>query len=208
MKKYLAVLILLFASSFAYSQKNDTCDYFSIGVYGGNYTNRSILPAANDYINSVSGEFEYRQSADFAFFISALYQFTNNDVKLFYDELMHSNYSVVENPRTYTTVITIGARYYLSHKNVNPYLSLGISKENSSVGKFNYKVMLNINDYQLWEYETKSFKNLSVLTGAGLNVRLCDKFLFDFQYNVYQSIEKNDGTLVGYTILGGLKYNF
>ena len=207
MKKYL-VLALLFASSLAYSQKNDTCDYFSVGVYGGNYTNTSLIPAANDYINSVSGELEYRKSSDFAFFLDALYQFTNNEVKLFYDDMKKSNYSAVENPRTFTSVMSIGARYYLNHKNISPYLSLGISKETSYVGKFDYKITLYNGDSQIWEYKAKSFNNLSVLAGAGLNMKLCDKFLFDFQYNIYQSIEKNDGTLVGYTILGGFKYNF
>jgi len=207
MKKYL-VLALLFASSLAYSQKNDSCDYFSIGVYGGNYTNRSLIPAANDYINSVSGEFEYRKSANFAFFLSALYQFTNNDVKLYYDDMKRSNYSVVENPRTYTTVMSIGVRYYLNHKNISPYLSLGISKETSSIDKFNYKITFNNNESRIAEFSGISFRNLSVLAGAGINMKLCDKFLFDFQYNMYQSIEKNDGTLIGYTILGGFKYNF
>jgi opacity protein-like surface antigen len=76
------------------------------------------------------------------------------------------------------------------------------------INKFNYKITLNNNESWIAEFRGKLFRNLSILAGAGINMKLCDKFLFDFQYNMYQSIEKNDGTLVGYSILGGLKYNF
>ena len=206
MKKYL-VLVLLFASSFAYSQKNDTCDYFSIGVYGGSYFGFEPIYPTNKYFNYISAEMEYRKSKEISFFINGLYLFTGNDLKKMYSEIDQSQYTVVKNPKTIRTLITIGGRYYLRAENINPYLQLGLTEEFTLVGDYAYDEVSRNGEITHWTYKGYHNSVLEIMAGAGLNIKLFKRLHFDIQYNMYKIIGGQYKEYLNHSVNGGLKYN-
>jgi len=206
MKKYL-VLALLFASSFAYSQKNYTCDYFSIGVYGGSYFGFEPIYATNKYLNDISVEMEYRKSKDLSFFVNGLYLFTSNDLNKMYSEINQSQYTVVKNPKTIRTLITIGGRYYLRAENTNPYLQLGLTEEFTDVGDYAYDETLKNGGIMHWTNTGYHNSVLEIMAGAGLNIKLCKRLHIDIQYNFYKIFGGEYKEYLNHSFNGGLKYN-
>jgi opacity protein-like surface antigen len=207
MKKYL-VLVLLFASSLAYSQKNDTCDYFSFGVYGGSYIGNNPIYNANNFISDISVDIEYRKSKELSFFINVLYAFTGNDMKKMFNELNSPIYTSDKNPETYRALITIGGRYYLRAEKINPYIQFGLAQEYSHAGEYSYSMRNENGELRYaWSNTGFNYSRLEIMAGAGLNIKLCKRLSLDFQYGIYQCIKGEDSEFMNHSINGGLKYN-
>ena len=206
MNKYL-VLALLFLSSYAYSQKNDTCDYFSIGVYGGGYMSFPPVYAANKFISNISVEMEYRKSKEFSFFINWFYLFSGNDIKKMFVEINRPQITSIKNPRTCKVLFTIGGRYYLRAENINPYLQIGLTEEYSYVGDFAYDEIQNNGEIMHWTNTGYHHSRLQIMAGAGLNIKLYKRLHLDVQYNMYSYLGGEKKEYLNRSVTGGLKYN-
>lgn len=205
--KTLIIIFLAFISSVAYTQTNDSINHFSVGIYGGKFDDMKYCTPANQYVNSIVLDLEYRSAKRFSFFANILYQFVKNDVKIMWPSFNSPIIYNIINPTVYRNIVTIGARYYLRDKKFNPYLSIGLSREYLHVGKFTYTYE-RLSGYPV-NYTSDEINTnlLSVLFGAGLNLNLNRKFTLDVQYNLLKSIEANDGGYLGFSFYGGLKYN-
>lgn len=209
--KKLFFAIFLFSSSISFSQYENMDDYFSIGLYGGNYFSRYPVYPANKYISSFSAELEYHKSDVLSIFGRGIYISTGNDPRIMYRESKIWSITSLGDPNPQRAVFLLGAKYYLRTKNINPYIQLGLSEEITSIKEFEYSKELYQNGYFI-EGQTVWVPNVSrfcfsFFAGAGLSFKLNKKFTFDFDYNLYQSIEKTDGQFLGHSVFGGIKYN-
>lgn len=205
--KKLIIIFLLFITSVAYTQSNDSINHFSVGIYGGIFDEMKYASPANYFMNSIVMDLEYRNSKEFAFYANILYQFLNNDVKAMWPDFNLPNIYNIPNPTVYRNIVTIGARYYLRSKKFNPYLSIGLSREYLHIGKFTYTYE-RVSGFPVnYTSEAINVNLLSVLFGAGMNLNISKKFTLDVQYNLHKSIEANDGGYLGFSFYGGLKYN-
>lgn len=207
MKKYF-LFVLLFVSTFAYSQENDTCNYYSLGIFTGTYISRKPVYPVNDYINNINLELEYRKSKDFSFFANVLYLFTGNDLKAMFPYLNDPQYTDFKNPDTERYVVTLGGKYHLSSNKLNTFVQLGISQESILIGDYSFAVIYEYSPKEVqyvdgyWKYY------LSAMAGVGINYKFNKNLQFEVQYNCYKNIESDDGNFQGFSVFGGLKYNF
>jgi opacity protein-like surface antigen len=117
-------------------------------------------------------------------------------------------YTVDKKPTTYREVFSLGGRYYLRIKKINPYLQIGISEEFNLLNSFN---ITGVSTSQAYDSSFGHFKDiayykLSIFAGAGVNFKINNKVAIDIQYDVYLNIEKNDGNFIAHSVLVGLKY--
>jgi opacity protein-like surface antigen len=205
--KTIIIIFLLFITSAAYTQSSDSINHFSVGIYGGTLAETKYNSPANEFVNSIVMDLEYRNSKEFSFFANVLYQFVKNDVKAMWPEFKLPYYYDITNPNVYRNIVTIGARYYLRTKKLNPYLSIGLSREYLHFSKYTYTFEFDPGYPEKYTIVSKSYNFLSVLFGAGMNLNISKKFTLDVQYNLHKSIEANDGGYLGFSFYGGLKYN-
>lgn len=205
MIKYIVAAFLLI-SSFAYTQTQDSTEYFSVGVYGGRYIYPGRLTTANSILNSVSAELEYRKTKDFSFFANVIYQFTKSDLKSINGNLNIQTATVLENPFTCNGVVTFGGRYYLSSKKVNTYVTLGLSQQFEYIGNYSY-IPEALSFMGSGTNNGFTTYRISIMAGTGINFQLSRKLLLDFQFNVFRNIEKDYGNFSGTNYFLGLKYN-
>jgi len=205
--KKLIIILLLFITSVAYTQSIDSINHFSVGMYGGIFDEMKYTSPANNFVNSIVMDLEYRNSKEFSFYANVLYQFCQNDVKTMWPYFNSPDVYNVTNPTVYRNIVTIGARYYLRSKKLNPYFSIGLSREYLHFSKYTYTEEY-VHGYPE-KYTSGGINSnfLSVLFGAGLNLNISKKFTLDVQYNLHKSIEANDGGYLGFSFYGGLKYN-
>ncbi|MDD5363131.1 MAG: hypothetical protein PHN88_13440 [Ignavibacteria bacterium] len=197
MKKLIIVSLLVLYST-GYAQFKDTSDYFTVGIYGGSYIGEKPLYEPNHYLNSLGLELEYVKSDNLSFFARGLYQFTGNDIKYMFDRYNSDYITDVKNPATYRLSISLGARYYLRKQNVNPYFQFSLNHETSFIDNYSYKIgnlLFTNNGWYSYHY--------SAALGAGLNIKLSKRLLFDFQYDLYRDLEGNK--FIAFSAIGGFK---
>jgi hypothetical protein len=210
MRKLFIAIFLLY-SSVSFSQYENTDDYFSIGLYGGNYFARLPIYPSNKYLSSISAELEFHKSDVLSIFGRGIYVFTGNDPRIMYLESKDWTITTIGDPNPQRAVFLIGGKYYLRTKNINPYIQLGLSEEITDIKEFEYIKEYYLNGHLMeghiqWVGKESRF-TLSVFAGVGLSFKLSKKFTFDFDYNLYQDIEKVDGQFLGHSVFGGIKYN-
>lgn len=205
--KTIIIIFLLFITSVAYTQSNDSINHFSVGIYGGTLDETKYNSPANGFVNSIVMDLEYRNSKEFSFFANILYQFVNNDIKAMWPFFKSPDVYNITNPNVYRNIVTIGARYYLRSKKLNPYLSIGLSREFLYFSKYTYTYEHNTGYPVKYTEGGVNTNFLSILIGAGMNLNISKKFTLDVQYNLHKSIEANDGGYLGFSFYGGLKYN-
>lgn len=190
-------------------------DYFTLGLYTGSYIGKGPVHEVNPFFNSISAEVEYFKFRDLSLVVRGIYQISSVSL---YDMLGINegpDYKLNE-PYTYKINISINGRYYLSKRNVKPYLQLGINHETNFIN--NYTVIDYTNNYaQTFSFNKSYTYRYSINLGAGFNFKLNDKLSFDVKYDMYKSLGKNrrsnyfynendDNGFNGFSLLGGFKY--
>jgi opacity protein-like surface antigen len=201
---FLTVLISLLGTNLL-AQKNNSSDYFAIGIYSGSYIGQRPLYEKNSFINLAAIEVEYFKFTDLSFYLQGFYQFTGNDVRRLNGLPARYSLSEVKNPTTYRVNISFGGRYYLRDKTVNPFFQAGLSHETNYIGRYSYRITYS--GSSIYEFAAGRYiYNLSVDLGAGVSVRVSDRVKLELKYDLYKSITKSSNEFTGFSVLGGVKF--
>jgi len=200
-KLILGVLLLLSVKTF--SQNADTSDYFRVGLYSGSYIASgyyNLLVEKNKYVNSICLETEYVKFKNLSFYVRGLYQFSDLNSDYFYNAFL------VEKPQNYRIAISFGGRYFLTEKNIKPYLQAGLNHETDFVGP--YTIFYYSGNSTYYDtYKARWYYNYSINFGVGFDVKINKKFSADIHYDLYRNFHESYDNFGGYSILAGLKYN-
>lgn len=234
MKKiFLALLFLVSSNLYAQDWNDDEHerkhkkekfkkDYFTIGLYTGNYDGEVPLTSANNFANNVTVEFEYFKFKDFS--VLARYSYCFTKLRLYdlkgYDETATRKFN---EPHTSRINVSLMGRYYLASKKVRPYIQLGINHEHTNIGDYSitHSNPFNPSDILVDSYHAFGFSRYTMNLGAGITIKLWDRILLDMKYDIYKALSKNYGNedfystnstpksgFNGFSSLIGIKYNF
>lgn len=200
MKKLFVILFLLLSVR-VFSQDADSCDYFSIGIFGGSYISGNFyLAERNKYQNTIALDAEYLKTRNLAFYVRGLYEFTEDINYSKYD------YTYLNEPATYRFLMTFGARYYLRDKNVRPYFEIGLNQETNYRGPYSVTTTRS-NYYNFNTYSSEWVYYYSINFGVGLNVKIYKKLSADIKYDLYKEYQVEHSYFKNYSVLAGIKYN-
>jgi hypothetical protein len=189
------ISVLLLISATVSAQFRDTSDYFTAGVYAGNFQGNGELLAANNYFNSVALEIEYFKFSDLSFSLNVLYQFSNYQFT-----------NIYEDTKSYKLVPSLNLKYYLRNKTISPYIQAGILYE------FDTYTIKTKPEYLMGHFiidDTYARNILYICFGAGLNIKLSNRLSLDCRFIVNPRIYNNDENhmeSIGSTAIAGIKY--
>lgn len=227
MKKILFLVLFftscnLFAQDWNEDEEKENKDYFTVGIYTGDYYGQVPLLSANNVANNISIEFEYFKFRNFSVLARYTYCFTKlrlYDLKGFHE----GQFTKFNEPNTNRLNISLMARYYLASKKLRPYIELGLNHEHTNIGNYsiNHYNPSNPNDVMIDTWNAFGFNRYTLNFGAGISVKLWDNILLDMKYDIYKALSKNYGNedfyepnstprngFNGYSSLIGIKYKF
>lgn len=202
-----------------HSEKENKKDYYTLGIYSGYYRGNVPLLGVNAYINNITLEFEYFKFEDLSVLARYTYQFTKTN--LYELEGIHEGPLVqLDEPKTSRINLSLIGRYYLGGQNFRPYVQMGINNEINSIGGYTVRYYNNQGSVSIRTNDSYPIYRYSINIGAGLSIKLSEKFSLDMKYDIYKSLGKNNGIdefydknsntrsgFNGFSNLVGIKYN-